>query len=219
MRKPLPSSWRKDQNDLPLRNKISEPENNMDAGTSAISALRNVTFIPPLNNSQSSGASAILSNLPSRNARVGSTRRFSAVEVTSPPRITIAIGPSISRPGSPLPIANGSSPRPVTNAAIKIGASLSEAPRSAVSNPQIMPSTLTKCSQCEISMMELRRVIPNRVTKPTSDPTKVGLQTGTASADYIQLWHGDANLLQESLEVVRAPLPSSSGAMPHKRLT
>jgi hypothetical protein len=31
----------------------------------------------------------------------------------------------------------------------------------------------------------------------------VGLQTGTASADYIQLWHGDANLLQESLEVVQ----------------
>jgi hypothetical protein len=31
----------------------------------------------------------------------------------------------------------------------------------------------------------------------------VGLQTGTASADYIQLWHGDANLLQASLEVVQ----------------
>ncbi len=31
----------------------------------------------------------------------------------------------------------------------------------------------------------------------------IGLQTGTASADYIQLWHGDAQLLQESLEVVQ----------------
>jgi hypothetical protein len=31
----------------------------------------------------------------------------------------------------------------------------------------------------------------------------VGLQTGTSSADYIQLWHGDANLLRESLEVVQ----------------
>jgi hypothetical protein len=31
----------------------------------------------------------------------------------------------------------------------------------------------------------------------------VGLQTGTASADYIRLWHGDAKLLQESLEVVQ----------------
>jgi len=31
----------------------------------------------------------------------------------------------------------------------------------------------------------------------------VGLQTGTASADYIQLYHGDANLLRESLEAVQ----------------
>ena len=31
----------------------------------------------------------------------------------------------------------------------------------------------------------------------------VGLETGTTSADYIQLWHGDANLLRESLEAVQ----------------
>jgi DNA transposition AAA+ family ATPase len=31
----------------------------------------------------------------------------------------------------------------------------------------------------------------------------VGLQTGTTSADYIQLWHGDANLLRESLAAVQ----------------
>ena len=31
----------------------------------------------------------------------------------------------------------------------------------------------------------------------------VGLQNGTAPADYIQLWHGDANLLRESLQVVQ----------------
>ena len=31
----------------------------------------------------------------------------------------------------------------------------------------------------------------------------VGLETGTASSDYIQLWHGDANLLRESLEAVQ----------------
>lgn len=31
----------------------------------------------------------------------------------------------------------------------------------------------------------------------------VGLQTGTTSADYIQLWHGDADLLRESLEAVQ----------------
>ena len=31
----------------------------------------------------------------------------------------------------------------------------------------------------------------------------VGLQNGTASQDYIQLWHRDANLLRESLEAVQ----------------
>ena len=31
----------------------------------------------------------------------------------------------------------------------------------------------------------------------------IGLETGTASKDYIQLYHGDAKLLQESLEVVQ----------------
>src|SRR5437762_10548452 len=41
------------------------------------------------------------SNRPKRNASVGSTNRFSSVEVINPPRITIAIGPSISRPAAP----------------------------------------------------------------------------------------------------------------------
>jgi hypothetical protein len=31
----------------------------------------------------------------------------------------------------------------------------------------------------------------------------VGLETGTASADYIQLYHGNAFLLAESLEVIQ----------------
>jgi hypothetical protein len=31
----------------------------------------------------------------------------------------------------------------------------------------------------------------------------IGLETGGAAADYIQLWHGDANLLRESLEAVQ----------------
>ena len=31
----------------------------------------------------------------------------------------------------------------------------------------------------------------------------IGLQTGTASSDYIQLWQGDANLLRESLQIVQ----------------
>jgi hypothetical protein len=31
----------------------------------------------------------------------------------------------------------------------------------------------------------------------------IGLETGTASADYIQLYHGNASLLAESLEVIQ----------------
>jgi hypothetical protein len=31
----------------------------------------------------------------------------------------------------------------------------------------------------------------------------LGLETGTGSSDYIQLYQGDANLLKESLEVVQ----------------
>jgi hypothetical protein len=31
----------------------------------------------------------------------------------------------------------------------------------------------------------------------------LGLETGSASADYIQLWHGDAQLLTASLEIVQ----------------
>ena len=31
----------------------------------------------------------------------------------------------------------------------------------------------------------------------------VGLETGTASADYIHLYHGNASLLAESLEVIQ----------------
>lgn len=41
----------------------------------------------------------------------------------------------------------------------------------------------------------------------------VGLQTGTASADYIQLWHGDANLLRESLEAVQRTAAIILGAI------
>ena len=86
------------------------------------------------------------SNRPNRSASGGSTNRLSAVDVSSPPRITIAIGPSISRPGSPLPSASGRSPSAVTSAVIRIGPSRSSAPRIAVSRPQGAPSTATRCS-------------------------------------------------------------------------
>ena len=42
----------------------------------------------------------------------------------------------------------------------------------------------------------------------------VGLQNGTASQDYIQLWHGDANLLRESLEAVQSAAVILGGIAP-----
>ena len=44
----------------------------------------------------------------------------------------------------------------------------------------------------------------------------VGLQTGSSSADYIQLWHGDANLLRESLEAVQQTAAMILGAIASK---
>jgi hypothetical protein len=44
----------------------------------------------------------------------------------------------------------------------------------------------------------------------------IGLETGTASADYIQLWHGDANVLRESLEAVQQTAAVILGAITPK---
>ena len=44
----------------------------------------------------------------------------------------------------------------------------------------------------------------------------IGLETGTASADYIQLWHGDANLLREGLEAVQQTAAVILGAVAPK---
>jgi antirestriction protein ArdC len=41
----------------------------------------------------------------------------------------------------------------------------------------------------------------------------IGLETGSASADYIQLWNGDAKLLAESLEVVQRTAAVILGAI------
>src|SRR5438552_18272000 len=44
----------------------------------------------------------------------------------------------------------------------------------------------------------------------------IGLQNGTASVDYSQLWHGDANLLRESLEAVQQTAAVILGAVAPK---
>jgi hypothetical protein len=55
-----------------------------------------------------------------------------------------------------------------------------------------------------------RRTVTTKVVRETEAESiafivgkAIGLQTGTASADYIQLYHGNAALLAESLEVIQ----------------
>ena len=55
-----------------------------------------------------------------------------------------------------------------------------------------------------------RRTTTTKVVKETEAEAiafvvgkAVGLETGTASADYIHLYHGNASLLAESLEVIQ----------------
>ena len=55
-----------------------------------------------------------------------------------------------------------------------------------------------------------RRTLTTKVVRETEAEAvafvvchALGLETGTGSSDYIQLYHGDANLLKESLEVVQ----------------
>ena len=57
-----------------------------------------------------------------------------------------AHSPSISRPGSLLPIARGSQPTAVANAVIKMGDRRSETPRTEVSRPHDCRSLSTICS-------------------------------------------------------------------------
>jgi len=55
-----------------------------------------------------------------------------------------------------------------------------------------------------------RRTLTNKQVRETEAEAvafvvakAIGLENGTSSKDYIQLWHGDANLLRESLEAVQ----------------
>src|SRR5574343_148065 len=89
--------------------------------------------------------SVCFSKRPKCSMMVGRISRFSMVEVTKPPTMMVAIGPSISRPGCPLPAASGNSPNAVTSAVIRMDGSRSEAPRIAVSRFQVMFSSSIRC--------------------------------------------------------------------------
>jgi antirestriction protein ArdC len=65
-----------------------------------------------------------------------------------------------------------------------------------------------------------RRALTSKTVKETEAESvafvvakAIGLETGSASADYIQLYRGDAKLLQESLEVVQSTATVILGAI------
>jgi antirestriction protein ArdC len=65
-----------------------------------------------------------------------------------------------------------------------------------------------------------RRTLTTKVVRETEAEAvafvvchALGLETGTGSADYIQLYHGDANLLKESLEIVQRTASLILGAL------
>ena len=73
------------------------------------------------------------------------TKRFRAVDVTNPPRMTTAIGYSISCPGMFPLTTSGSNASAAQEAVIKMGSSRSSAPRRASSLPKATPSLVSKC--------------------------------------------------------------------------
>lgn len=56
---------------------------------------------------------------PENSIHVGANATKAAVYVARPPKITVVMAPSISRPGSPLPIAIGRRPRPANRAVLE----------------------------------------------------------------------------------------------------
>ena len=62
------------------------------------------------------------SGRPKRKYSEGTTKRVSSVEVTRPPKMTMAVGSTISCPGTSPMITRGTSPRPAVDAVTRIGA-------------------------------------------------------------------------------------------------
>ena len=65
-----------------------------------------------------------------------------------------------------------------------------------------------------------RRTVTTKTVKETEAEAiafvvskSIGLETGSASSDYIQLYHGNAKLLQESLEIVQRTAAVILGAI------
>jgi len=65
-------------------------------------------------------------------------------------------------------------------------------------------------AHCSLLHLADRRTVTTRTVRETEAEAvafvvakAIGLDTGTASSDYIQLYHGNASLLAESLEVIQ----------------
>ena len=69
---------------------------------------------------------------------------LSAVEVTSPQRMTTAMGAWISLPAWPCASASGMRPSPVASAVMRMGESRSIAPRNTAVRASVTPSRSTR---------------------------------------------------------------------------
>jgi hypothetical protein len=119
----------------------------------------------------------------------------------------------------------------VTSQAIKLEFSEKIAPARGMSYggmirvlPDMQPSETLATLVHELAHEMLHRTERRTLTTKTVRETEaeavafvvchaLELETGTSSADYIQLYHGDAKLLQESLEVVQRTASIILGAI------
>jgi|GEM_PF-5375855 len=81
---------------------------------------------------------------PNRQYNTGMTNKLSIVELKRPPRMTTAIGCSISWPGRLPPTTMGSNAKAAASAVMRIGARRSCAPRKINSRLKDWPSSLSK---------------------------------------------------------------------------
>src|SRR5258705_547426 len=122
---------------------------------------------------------------------VGTTAMFRIVELTSPHRITMAIGVWISLPDLPAPSASGMSASPAAIAVMRIGMSRSRAPRSTASRKSVIPSSAIRCWMSATTLPRSRPATLHETTirrwtfsrssmfGPCSRRTSASMRTGT----------------------------------------
>ena len=86
--------------------------------------------------------------------------------------MTIAIGCSISAPGSSPAMTSGTSARPVASAVMRIGDSRSRAPRRTSAGPNSSPSNRSRCWKWLIIMIPLRAAMPEHGEEADERPER-----------------------------------------------